>query len=268
MRVTSIINGKGGIGKTSTARALLARLTDLGYKALAIDYDPSGNLTRSLNVDESANPTMYHVIAGEKGPDGKPLSINDIILETDQGLLIAGNATLDKLESMYRDGDFIDGIWQLSEHIKQLDPTITHLIIDNNPKIGGMVSMQSLAAATDLVAPIEADEFGLMGLETLELAMRRIAKYGKTDLVIDGILITRYEAQTTTAREFAEALQGWARKLNTKVYASRIRKGLSVKNSSLERVSVYQYKIDGGRENKPAKDYIDFVDEYLHAERV
>lgn len=267
MRITSIINGKGGVGKTSTARALLARLTALGYRALAIDYDPSGNLTRSLGIDESRSPTMYHVIAGQSAPDGTPLTVNDIIQETDQGLLIAGNSTLDKLETMYRDDEYLDGVWKLDEQLSHLDAGITHVIIDNNPKIGGLVSMQSLAAATDIVAPVEADEFGLMGLETLHKAVNRIAKYGKKGLKIDGILLTRVEAQQTSTKAFIESLESWAKILNTKAYKASIRKGIGVKNAALERVSVFDYKMEGGRENKPAQDYIEFVDEYLEAER-
>lgn len=267
MRITTVINGKGGVGKTSTARNLLARLKDMGYKPLAIDFDPSGNLTRSLGLDESNSPTMYHVIAETELPNGQIVTINDVIQETPLGLAIAGNTTIDKIDKMYRDDDFIDGVWKLLDHIKQVDQSITHVIIDNNPKIGGMVSMQSLAAADDIVAPIEADEGGLMGLETLEKAIKRVERYGKKDLVIDGILITRHEAEQITSKAFVDGLGGWANKLKTKVYSRPISKGKSVKNSALERVSVYDYKMGGGRDNKPANDYISFVNEYLEAER-
>lgn len=275
MVITDIINGRGGVGKTSTTRAMVSGIDRFGeflekyknvlvsspaevreYKALGIDFDPSGNLTRFVGLNEKESPAIYHVIEGK-------IDIFDAIQETKQGDYIAGNATLNKIDGMFRDDNYLDGVQLLKELVKPLATKYTHIIIDNNPKIGGMVSMQTLYASTNLIAPLEADEGGLMGLDTLRAAIKKIHACGNPDLVIDGILITRHEANTINAKEFEEGLEDWRRVLNTKVYQTPIRKGKSVKDSAKGRISVYDFKMESGRENFPAQDYFNVVNEYL-----
>ena len=79
MRITTIINGKGGVGKTTTAQALGTGLNKLDHtKTLAIDYDPQGNLSFAYGAEVISSPTMYHVINGD-------ISIRDAIQHTPQG---------------------------------------------------------------------------------------------------------------------------------------------------------------------------------------
>ncbi|MDR0531734.1 MAG: AAA family ATPase [Oscillospiraceae bacterium] len=105
MKIITIQNGKGGIGKTTTAWALATGLPQRHpeFKTLAIDFEPSGNLTYLMNGDFVNSPTMYHVFNGD-------VDIRAAIQHTDQGDTIAGNSSLTKIDKLFSGADYLKGI--------------------------------------------------------------------------------------------------------------------------------------------------------------
>lgn len=259
MRITSIINGKGGVAKTSTAHALASGLNRRGYRALAIDYDRQGNLSLAYGVDVSGSPTMYHVINGE-------IAMADAIQRTPQGDIIAGNASLIRMDALYAGANYLKGIKQLQRQLALLpqggEGAYTHVIIDNAPNIGGLMALQSLVAATDIVIPMTAEAFSAQGVTDLMEAYETVQEDFNPGIRIAGILIARYNPRTLVSGKIREDLDAWAQLHGTHIYEAYIREGVSVKESQLVSESLFDY----APRSKPALDYASFVSEYLQEE--
>lgn len=254
MRITTIINGKGGVGKTTTAHALATGLDRTKYKTLAIDYDPQGNLSHAFGAETNACPTMYHVFNGE-------ISIEDAIQHTEQGDIIAANAWLGQLEGMMGGPAYLKSVRKLRQQLDQLTG-YTNVFIDNQPLIGGILTTQSLAAADDLIVPMAADVFALQGLARLDEAIRDIVEVVNPGLKIDGILLTKYNPRTLIASGLASNITLWAEGNGTRVYQTYIRESVSVREAQAKKTSLFDY----APSSNPAVDYRAFVSEYLAKE--
>lgn len=284
MRITTVINGKGGVGKTTTAQALgtglnktavLVRVEEFEddgqiiqkriykrgedvhqYKTLAVDYDPQGNLSFAFGADVLNSPTMYHVINGD-------ISIREAVQHTPQGDIIVGNASLTKIESLFAGDDIFEGLNKLQEQLGQLEGEYTHIFIDNQPLIGGMLTRQTLIAADDLVVPMVADMFTIQGLARLEKAVESIQKRDNPNLKIAGILLTKHNPRTIFGTSVGEVINTWAAQRDAKVYGTFIRESVSVKEAQAKKQSLFDY----APTSNPAFDYLAFIEEYLQAEK-
>lgn len=256
MRITTIINGKGGVGKTTTTHALATGLDKTKYKPLAIDYDPQGNLSHAFGVDVNNVPTMYHVFRGDLG-------LKDAVQHTPQGDIVAGNAWLAQLEAMFSGPAYLKSIRKLKQLLTDLEEDYTHVLIDNQPLIGGILTTQSLAAASDLIVPMAAEVFALQGLARLQEAVGEIKENISPTLRIDGVLLTKLNPRTNISTGLTKAINQWAEQENTKVYKTFIRESVSVKEAQVNQQSLFDF----APESNPAKDYLDFIQEYLETEK-
>jgi len=256
MRITTIINGKGGVGKTTTTHALATGLDKTKYKTLAIDYDPQGNLSHAFGVDVNNVPTLYHVFRGD-------LNIKDAIQHTPQGDIIAGNAWLAQLESMFSGPAYLKSIRKLKILLSILENEYSHIFIDNQPLIGGILTTQSLASANDLIVPISAEVFALQGLARLQEAVAEIKENISPSLHIDGILLTKLNPRTNISVGLTKAINQWAEQEKTKLYKTYIRESVSVKESQVNKQSLFDFAPG----SNPAKDYLAFIAEYLATEK-
>lgn len=251
MRVTSVINGKGGVAKTSTAHALATGLTKASYKTLAIDFDRQGNLSLAFGADNKTTPTIYHVINGD-------IPIMEAIQETSQGFIISGNSSLGKIEALFTGASYIKGVKQLKNHLTHLEG-FSHVIIDNAPNIAGLQALQSLTCATDIIIPMTAEAFSAQGVTDLQDAYESIKEDFNPDLKIAGILIARHNPRMLISNKISSDLHQWAINYGTKIYKTFIREGVSVKESQLLQQSIFDY----APSSNPAVDYHDFINEYL-----
>ena len=278
MRTTTIINGKGGVGKTTTAHALATGLNrtvvsdgktyrdEKGneskryvrgeninrYKTLAVDYDPQGNLSFAFGADTINSPTMYHIINGD-------ISIQDAIQHTPQGDIIVGNASLTKIEAMFSGDDIFEGLDKLKSQLQSVADQYTHVFIDNQPLIGGMLTRQSLIAADDLVVPMVADMFTIQGLARLERALESMQKMYNRDLYIAGLLLTKHNPRTVFGTSVGQAIEQWASEHETIVYESFVRESVAVKEAQAKKQSLFDYAPN----SNPSIDYLLFIHEYL-----
>jgi len=266
MRITTIINGKGGVAKTTTTQALgtglinrtgLINPTNLptvpgpASAPLVIDYDAQGNLSASYGLREKECPTFYHILSGD-------ISLHDAIQNTPEGPVIAGNASLSKIEALYNDP--FTGMYALKEQLSTLKG-YTHVFIDNQPLIAGFLTRQTLVATHDIVIPVTADSFTIQGLHALLEAYQTIKKHANPAIRIDGLLLTRHNPRLTLKRDIQSNLEEWSRVLNTKVYSTHIRESVAVQEAQAVKQSLFSYS----KSSKPALDYMAFITEYLEA---
>ena len=252
MRITTIINGKGGVGKTTTTHALATGLDKSKYKTLAIDYDPQGNLSYAFGVDINNTPTMYHVFTDV-------ITAQEAIQHTRQGDIIAGNGFLGQLEAMFSGPAYLRSIRKLAEQLRPLADQYTHIFIDNQPLIGGILTTQALACADDLVVPVSADTFTLQGLAKLQGALKDIREMVNPKIKIDGLLLTRHNPRTIISGDLAENMRAWAEREQSRVYQTYIRESVAVKEAQANKQSLFEYS----PQSNPAIDYQTFITEYL-----
>ena len=260
MKVYAIYNEKGGVGKTTTALAMLSYFNgmDLYKKAVAIDMDPQ----RSLTLLSGAKPkvTILDVLAGEVG-------IMDAVVTTAYGDVICANRELqtvdaqmdiDAAEMDAQRKEFEENLLTLREKIKALKG-YDYVIIDCPPGYAN-ISMACLAASDELVIPAKASKASLYALSSVAPIVARAKRYNKK-LKVAGVLLTYHNDRTTAGRYGAEASKAIAAgNLDTKVFSNAIRYATAVEDSYFDGVPLLQH-------NTPvADDYRRFFDELFKGE--
>lgn len=245
MEVVSIINRKGGVGKTATSLALGAGLLKRGFSVLFIDLDSQTNLSTGLDADLTG-PNSLDLLLDE-------VSAKKAIQHTAQGDIIPASENLAKADVI------IDGTgkeYRLKEAISKLD--YDYVIIDT-PAALGTLTVNALTASNSVVIPVQADTDSLQGLGQLNKAIVAVKKYCNHDLFIRGILITRFYGRPVISRDMRENFEGAAAQLGTKLYSVPIRECVSIREAKAERRDIFSY----APKSNAAKDYNEFIDEFL-----
>lgn len=204
-QIIAIAMQKGGVGKTTTTINLAAALAEIGKRVLAIDLDPQGNLTQHCGFDpDHISPTVYNALQAEI--DGYENNIHDMIYETDEKFhLLPAQPELSMTELA-----LINTLSRERVLLTILEPVIhtyDFILIDCNPSLGLLV-VNALTAATDVIIPIQAEYLAargaLMILSSIETVRR---KKLNPDLGIAGILLTMADTRTILAQDVHDAIK-------------------------------------------------------------
>ncbi len=250
MKSIAIINQKGGVGKSTTALAIGAGITLRGHSVLYIDLDAQGNLSYSIGADTQG----YNAF----GVLERPETIRSEIQHTPQGDIIASSPRLAGADKLL---EATGKEYRLKEALETLKDLYDYCIIDTPPALG-ILTINALTACTGAIIPAQADIYSLQGISQLNSTIETVRKYCNPDLSIMGIVLTRFNARSTIRREVAEMLEDTAKKLNTKLYASRIRECVSIVEAEAVRKSIYSY----APRSNATKDYKALVNEILGEE--
>ena len=131
------------------------------------------------------------------------------------------------------------------------------IIIDTCPSLG-ILTVNAFTASERVIIPVQAELLSLIGLQQLSETLEAIRTYCNPSLLIDGILVTRYQSRTRLSRDFMSALRQQAEILHTKVYASAIRESVTVKEAQSMRRPIFEYDAKAA----VTQDYIQFIDEF------
>lgn len=242
MRITAVTNQKGGVGKTTTALALAGGLSLQGFKTLLIDTDPQANASFTMNAD-TEKPGIYELLKGEAA---------SAIQHTQQGDIIPSSIFLAGADMEFRD---TGREYLLRDVIGPLKGRYDYIIIDTPPTLG-ILTVNALAAADDVLIPMGADIYSLQGLGQLYTTINRVKKYCNNALKIAGLLITRYSGRAILSQDLKDSISDTAARIGAELYSTIIREGIAVKEAQAQQASIYTAK------SNPAADYMDFVNEY------
>ena len=193
MKTVSVINQKGGVGKSTTAEMLISALSLKGFKVLAIDLDAQGNLSYSLaaNLD---SPTILEVLTEE-------ISAKDAIKKA-RADVISSNKALAGADAFIAD---TGKEYRLKEALEKIAKNYDFCIIDTPPALG-ILTINALTASDSVIIPAQADIYSLQGIENLEETIKAVKKYCNPNLKIEGILLTRYNPRTILSREVSRKI--------------------------------------------------------------
>lgn len=250
MKTVSVINQKGGVGKSTTAEMLISALSLKGFKVLAIDLDAQGNLSYSLAADLTS-PTILEVLTEE-------ISAKDAIKKA-RADIISSNKALAGADAFIAD---TGKEYRLKEALEKISKNYDFCIIDTPPALG-ILTINALTASDGVIIPAQADIYSLQGIENLEETIKAVKKYCNPNLKIEGILLTRYNPRTILSREVSEMAEKLAEKLETKLFKAKIRDAVAVKEAQISQESLFKY----APKSNVTKDYESFINEFLDKER-
>jgi chromosome partitioning protein len=188
-KIVSIVNQKGGVGKTTTAMNLAANLAEMGKFVLLVDMDPQGNATSGLGFDKNEiEQSIYETLSGEK-------RVHEIVINTSHdGLRIApSNKNLAGAGVELVDVDRRE--WVLSDLLEEQRHAYDYIIIDCPPSLG-LLTINSLVAADEILIPVQAEYYALEGLGQLLETINLIKEHIKPELEVLGAVITMFDKRT------------------------------------------------------------------------
>ena len=203
-RVVALCNQKGGVGKTTSTINLGAALTEFGRRVLLVDFDPQGALSVGLGVQpHQLDRTIYDVLMESS------VSLDDVLLKTNiPGMdLVPSNIDLSAAEVQ-----LVNEVAREQTLARALTPALADydlVLIDCQPSLG-LLTVNALTAADEVVIPLECEFFSLRGVALLIDTIEKVRERLNPRLHIAGILATMYDARTVHGREvFARVVEAF-----------------------------------------------------------
>ncbi len=205
-KIISLVNQKGGVGKTTTSINLSASLAALGKKVLLVDLDPQGNTTTGVGINKGdIERSIYDVLIGK-------CEIEQSIIKTKYKNLYVIPATInlagldiELLEKSQNEPGFSKGA-QLKGHIEKIKDNFDFIIIDCPPSLG-LITTNALTASNSVIIPVQCEFFALEGIMQLLNTIMLAQKSLNPNLDIEGVLLTMLDSRTNLGFEVVDDIR-------------------------------------------------------------
>ncbi len=193
-RTIAIVNQKGGVGKSTTAVNLGASLALIGRRVLLIDIDPQGNATSGLGIDKRAvERDIYGVLLSGIPAADAVVASGVAGLDLIPATMALAGAEIELVSALSRET-------RLKSAIAPLVPRYEYVLIDCPPSLG-LLTLNALTAAGEVLIPVQAEYYALEGLSQLTSVVQRIREVLNPELRLTGVLVTMFDGRTKLATE-------------------------------------------------------------------
>ena len=258
MKVVTIANQKGGIGKTTTATTMANMLSKSGKKTLLIDTDAQCNSTDVYSASTEGVPTIYDVILSS---EDKRVSLKDAIQHTSYGDIVASDRLLVDAEAILM-ADRTGGMYRLSDALNEAMLDYDYVIIDTNPAVNSLL-YNTLIASDEVIIPVTADRFGMAGLSQLVDTINEVRKRPNPKLKVSGLLLIKYKGRTNLGQTLRDDLLTVADKMDTVLFDTTIRESVKVQEAQALGKPLVEYAPN----NNSTLDYEAFLKEYIQGDK-
>lgn len=251
MKVVAVTNQKGGVGKTTTAQNLSAELARRGQRVLLIDLDPQANCTSGLGIEVPEGGSMYPVLIGDA-------TVHQQILPTGREnlSLVPSEMDLAGVEiELARSDDHLTRLRSILQALKPND-LYEYCILDTPPSLGVLMT-SALAAADEILVPLQCEWYGLEGLAKIVHVIEQIRESdARIDIRLEGILMTMYDGRTLLSRQVVEEVGKF---FPEHLYRTLIPRSIRIAEAPSHGKTVYEHDSSG----LGAQAYGALADEFL-----
>lgn len=243
-RVISIVNHKGGVGKTTTTINLGKALVKLGFKVLLVDMDSQGNLSQSLGID---NPEKQVV--------------NALLKNEDLPVVVIGenyHLSPSDLELAYADLELVQavgGVNQLKNKLNPLRELYDYILIDCPPALN-IFTNSALVASNGCLVTLQPEVSAMKGVNNLFERISQVRERINPELVVEGIVLTMVDKRLKVHRDMIEYVNQSLN--NFKIYNTQIRINVALKESQISQINIFDYD----NNSNGATDYMSLAKEF------
>ena len=228
-KIYTIVNQKGGVGKTTTAVNLSSALHDMGLKTLLCDFAPQANATSGLGIEKrKIKRSIYDVIVNG-------VSAADAVLSTPYGDVLPSSADLAGAAVELINIDNREK--QLKEALQPLKENYDVILIDCPPSLE-LLTLNGLCAADGIIVPVQCEYYALEGLSDLMRTMRMVKQKLNPRLELFGVILTMFDGRTNFSNQVAQEVR---RHFPGKVFASVIPRNVRLAEAPSHGIPVHIY---------------------------
>lgn len=252
MKKIVIANNKGGVAKTTSSLNLIGYFAKKGYKVLAIDLDPQGNLTDAFGIDlDGLEKTAYDAL--------KDKNLSESLLKINENIdLLPSNLDVERANL-----DFVSVLGRellLKKGLSKLIENYDICIIDTSPNLSTL-TLNALACADSVYIPLRSGYFEMRGASVLLEVIENIREDINPTLEIGGVFLTQYDGRINMANEITEQLESY---FGDKLMDTKIRNNISLVEAPALMKNIFEYK----PASNGAKDYEDLGEEIIKREKI
>ena len=235
-KIYSIINQKGGVGKTTTTINLGTAMAACGANVLIIDMDPQGNLSTGMGVEKvKREKGVYNILIDN-------LSINDAVIKTEIPNLNLIPSNEDLLGIDIELSNASDRVMRLKKALQDLN-SYDYILLDCPPSLS-LLTLNALVASTGALVPLQAEFYALEGLSQLLKTIEDIKNSVNHNLMLEGVIITMFDGRNNLSNQVEQDVRSY---LGTEVFTTKIPRNIRLSEAPSHGLPalIYDHKCSG-----------------------
>ncbi len=248
-KIIALANQKGGVSKTTSSALMAYGLHHRGFKVLLVDLDPQRNLSKNMNAKTTGDvKTSMELLLGTA-------TAEEAIQHLPYFDIIPAKKELASIEPLM---PLSGRLKKLKKGLAAVKDKYNYIILDTAPSLG-VLSVNALVAADEVIVPSTASVFSIEGFLDFFQNVRDVQEDDNPDLVIRGVLITMFNGRAVISKELAEMTKTLSDKFDVKTFDSKIRSSVFISESQVHRFD--PFVVDP--KNIVCQDFNNFLDEFL-----